>query len=277
MKRNSLILLTALLLLFTGLTASYTLPGSGTSSDPYEISNLTDLNQTREDLDAHYELTSDINASETKNWNDGKGWRPIGNSTSGFRFEGVFAGNNHKIKGLNITRGSRSQTGIFGANFGFITNVSVVLSEISGDDSVGILVGQNNGNITDSLVMGRVSGDRLVGGLVGTNRGAINRSYSEGEVKGAVVVVKGATDRIYTSNEVYENETGHPTMTVGGTGDVLTGVIASLISRGLNLEDSAKLGTWINGKAGERAAEKYGNGALATDMVEKIPEVMDES
>lgn len=89
-----------------------------------------------------------------------------------------------------------------------------------------------------------------------------------------VVVKKGAKDIIYSRNGETEVETGHPTMTVGGTGDVLTGVIASLISQGIGLEEAARLGTWLNGKAGEKAAEELVNGALATDMIEVIPEII---
>jgi hydroxyethylthiazole kinase-like uncharacterized protein yjeF len=96
------------------------------------------------------------------------------------------------------------------------------------------------------------------------------------EEAGAVVVLKGATDRIYTQEEVFENETGHETMTVGGTGDVLAGIIASLISQGLEPGEAARLGAWINGKAGELAAEELGNGALAMDIVEKVPEVISD-
>lgn len=89
-----------------------------------------------------------------------------------------------------------------------------------------------------------------------------------------VVVEKGSTDKIYTESDEKSIEVGDPAMTVGGTGDVLTGVIASLLSQGLIREDAAEFGVWINGKAGEKAAEKYGNGLLATDVVEKIPEVL---
>ena len=91
-----------------------------------------------------------------------------------------------------------------------------------------------------------------------------------------MVFLKGETDRIYTEKEVFENETGHETMTVGDTGDILAGVIGSLISQGLKLDEAALLGAWINGRAGELAAKELGNGALATDIVEKIPEAMKE-
>jgi hydroxyethylthiazole kinase-like uncharacterized protein yjeF len=89
-----------------------------------------------------------------------------------------------------------------------------------------------------------------------------------------IVVKKGSKDTIYSKNGETEVETGNPTMTVGGTGDVLTGVIASLISQSLDLEEAASLGIWLNGKAGEKAAEELGNGALATDIVERIPEII---
>lgn len=89
-----------------------------------------------------------------------------------------------------------------------------------------------------------------------------------------VVVRKGSTDTVYTGSGKTDIDAGHPTMTVGGTGDVLAGFIASLLAQGLDREEAAKLGAWINGKAGEKAAEKYGNGALATDMVEEVPVVL---
>ena len=97
------------------------------------------------------------------------------------------------------------------------------------------------------------------------------------EETGATVVLKGKIDEIYTPENFYRIDTGDPTMTVGGTGDVLTGTIASLIGQGLEISEAARLGAWINGKAGELAAEEYGNGAVATDIVEKIPQVIKQN
>ncbi|MFB6291894.1 MAG: NAD(P)H-hydrate dehydratase [Candidatus Nanohaloarchaea archaeon] len=93
--------------------------------------------------------------------------------------------------------------------------------------------------------------------------------------KEVVLVVKGPTDEIYTP-EPGKNETGSAGMTVGGTGDVLTGIIASLISQGLELGEAAKLGAWINGRAGEEAYEDYGIGMTATDLAELIPFVLQD-
>jgi hydroxyethylthiazole kinase-like uncharacterized protein yjeF len=94
------------------------------------------------------------------------------------------------------------------------------------------------------------------------------------EQEDAVVVLKGQEDRIYNDKGVDKLKVGSSSMTVGGTGDTLAGIIASLIAQGLEKEDAAKLGTWINGKAGEKASGKLGNGMLATDLIEKIPGII---
>lgn len=96
------------------------------------------------------------------------------------------------------------------------------------------------------------------------------------EETGNIVVVKSKTDKIYAGSDVVENSTGTSAMTVGGTGDVLTGIIASLISQGLSRKNAAVSGAYLNGKAGELAAGDLGNGMLATDMIEKIPDALDE-
>lgn len=89
-----------------------------------------------------------------------------------------------------------------------------------------------------------------------------------------VVAVKGKEDLVYQGEKVYKNDTGNPSMTVGGTGDMLTGVIAALISQDMSLPDASWIGVFATGKAGEIAAEKYGYGALPTDMIDYLPRVL---
>ncbi len=91
---------------------------------------------------------------------------------------------------------------------------------------------------------------------------------------GNTVLMKGRTDRVFSGKEITENETGCPGMTVGGTGDVLTGILAALKSQGLEDDGAALLSAYVNGKAGENAYEKYGNGLTATDVIEQITEVI---
>ncbi len=91
---------------------------------------------------------------------------------------------------------------------------------------------------------------------------------------GNTVLMKGRKDRVFSGKEITENETGCPGMTVGGTGDVLAGILAALKSQGLEDDEAAVLAAYVNGKAGEKAYEEYGNGLTATDVVEMIPEVI---
>lgn len=94
------------------------------------------------------------------------------------------------------------------------------------------------------------------------------------EKYGVVVVLKGHVDIISDGDRVAMNRTGVPRMAVGGTGDVLSGIITSLIGRGMEPYHAARLGTFINGYAGELAFEEKSYGMMAVDVIEKIPEVL---
>jgi len=94
------------------------------------------------------------------------------------------------------------------------------------------------------------------------------------EETGNIVVLKGEIDKIYAEDSSFENETGTAAMTVGGTGDVLAGIIGSLLSQGLEPVEAARLGCWINGKAGEKAEKEFGNSLLATDLIEILPRII---
>jgi hydroxyethylthiazole kinase-like uncharacterized protein yjeF len=85
-----------------------------------------------------------------------------------------------------------------------------------------------------------------------------------------VVLLKGAEDRIYSEDGVETVYKGHSGMTVGGTGDVLTGIVASLISQGMSKREAAVKAAEINGLAGEKAGEEFGNGLVATDLLDEI-------
>ena len=92
---------------------------------------------------------------------------------------------------------------------------------------------------------------------------------------GVTILLKGHEDIISDGKKFKINITGCPAMTVGGTGDVLTGITACLIGQKLNTFDSAVAAAFINGKAGELASEKYfGNHIMATDLLELIPKAM---
>ena len=93
-----------------------------------------------------------------------------------------------------------------------------------------------------------------------------------------VVVLKGANTSISTpAGKVYFNSTGNPGMAKGGSGDVLTGVITSLLAQGYTSEEAAILGVFIHGKAGDIAAHVLGQtGMTAQDIIAFLPEAFAE-
>lgn len=94
---------------------------------------------------------------------------------------------------------------------------------------------------------------------------------------GGVLVLKGAGTVVTDGEKVYRNATGNPGMATGGTGDVLTGVVAALVGQGLGAFAAAALGAWVHGRAGDRAAEVLGQTSLtATDVLDYIPVVFRE-
>jgi len=71
---------------------------------------------------------------------------------------------------------------------------------------------------------------------------------------------------------VYVNPTGNPGMATGGTGDVLTGILAGLLAQGLAAPEAAQLGVYLHGLAGDFVAERLGGRGLAAgDLVEALP------
>lgn len=75
----------------------------------------------------------------------------------------------------------------------------------------------------------------------------------------------------------YINDTGNSGMATGGSGDVLTGIIAALMAQGLSPFHAASLGVRIHGMAGDRAAARLGEYSLmASDIIDSLPEVFKE-
>lgn len=92
---------------------------------------------------------------------------------------------------------------------------------------------------------------------------------------GCTLLRKGYRTLITDGISCWENLTGNPGMATGGSGDVLAGVIASLVGQGCNPLEAAAAAAWLHGRAGDRCAARLGEyGMLPGDMVEELPRLL---
>lgn len=97
------------------------------------------------------------------------------------------------------------------------------------------------------------------------------------EAYGCIAVLKGPGTIVTNGQRLYVNETGNAGMATGGTGDVLTGIIAALIGQKLPPFEAAILGVYLHGLAGDFAAEELGRWSMtATDVIAYLPEAFNE-
>ena len=93
-----------------------------------------------------------------------------------------------------------------------------------------------------------------------------------------MLVLKGSQTLITDGRRAVRNVTGNPGMATAGSGDVLTGVIAALISQGLSAWDAAQLGVHVHGRAGDLAARQLGQISLiASDLLDYLAPALRES
>ncbi|MFF2092204.1 beta strand repeat-containing protein, partial [Paenibacillus sp. NPDC058174] len=155
--------------------------GDGSPGSPYLIENASQFNEIRNDTNASYRLTQDIDLSAYASLDGGKGWRPI----EGY-FAGQLDGDGHRITGLSIHRGNESNVGLFRSIRGKINRLSIVQAEVTGNDSTGILSGtMYMGTVEGVHVSGQVEGGSQVGGLIG------GMQDTQVQGTGASVSVKG--------------------------------------------------------------------------------------
>ena len=179
-KNKVLSVLLSVLLLFTAnsLTLTVYADGTGTESNPYQISTAEQLQAINNNVSAHYILTEDIDLT-------GVDFTPIGNADSG-AFTGSFDGNGHTISNLNVFSGKYA--GLFGCNEGVIQNVTLSEIYVYGTRYLGGVVAENTalGVVSDCVVQsGVVESDGGInsihaGGICGTNSGELSGSFENG-------------------------------------------------------------------------------------------------
>lgn len=92
---------------------------------------------------------------------------------------------------------------------------------------------------------------------------------------GCILVLKGHRTVITDGTRTYINSTGNPGMAVGGSGDVLAGIITALVGQGLAPLEAAACGCWLHGRAGDECAGRLGQyGMLPTDMLDVLPRLL---
>ncbi len=119
-------------------------------------------------------LVADIDAGDTKNWNGGKGFSPIGNGSA--EFKGHLNGQGYTIKRLHINRVDEDYIGLFGkTSFALIERLILDSCYVKGRNYVGGLAGRHFGDIPDAYIIrncavkGLIEGDNYVGGISGCN------------------------------------------------------------------------------------------------------------
>lgn len=112
-----------------------------------------------------------------------------------------------------------------------------------------------------------------LGGVVGTDR--IKSAVELANDLNSIVLLKGHKTVITDGKVCFMNNTGNPGMSVGGSGDVLAGIITALIGQHLSPLTAAACGAWLHGAAGDLCASEIGQyGMLPSDLVNFLPRLL---
>lgn len=170
------------------------LTGEGTSKKPYQIHTLSELKGLSETVslwDKYFIQMADIDASDSKEWNDNAGFSPIGNSSN--QFLGQYDGDNYSIDNLYINRPNENIIGLFGqVQDAEISNVNINGAHITGNSSVGGLAGASSRSSNAKLIGISVHHSIIVGngndigGIIGLSVGysIYNSSSIANEITG---------------------------------------------------------------------------------------------
>lgn len=168
-----------------------------------------------------------------------------------------------------------------GRSEGVFAMVKAVLEQFSGPvvldaDGINILSAHTDllrGRKAATILTPHDMEFRRVGGTITENR--MDAAAELARDLGCIVLLKGHETVITDGIQCYCNPTGNAGMAVGGSGDVLAGIIVSLLGQGIAPLEAAACGAWIHGAAGDLCAKELGQYAmLPGDMVEALPRLL---
>lgn len=168
-----------------------------------------------------------------------------------------------------------------GQSEGTFQTVKTVLEHFSGPvvidaDGINVLSGHIDilrGRTGSTILTPHLGEFARIGGRIDLNRTAAAAEFAQ--KSNCIVVLKGHHTVITDGSQCYINPTGNPGMAVGGCGDVLAGIIISLLGQGVPPLKAAACGAWLHGKAGDICAEEIGQyGMLPTDMLQVLPRLL---
>ena len=114
---------------------------------------------------------------------------------------------------------------------------------------------------------------RRMGGEASAGREEAAMAFAK--ENGCILCLKGHGTIITDGVKSYFNPTGNPGMAVGGSGDVLAGMVASLVGQGIDPLDATACAAYLHGRAGDLCAEEMGQyGMLPSDLLEVLPRLM---
>ncbi len=168
--------------------------GDGISSSPYTVTQLDHLlwiSSHVDSWDKYFRMASNIDASDTQNWDDGDGFRPIGHSS--LPFTGTFDGNDYRVSNLCCDRTNTNLQGFFGlTQDALIHDLKLINVNVTGGNRIGGLVGSaDNTYILNCKVTGDIlDGSTNVGGLAGiiSNMSVIENCETDVTVYGRFAV-----------------------------------------------------------------------------------------
>ena len=268
--------------------------GYGTSASPYLVEDADDLNAVRNNIEAHYQQTADIDLAEYENW------EPLWDAEEYVAFTGSYDGNGFTIANLTVDKDSWD-VGLFGMSEN-VTFKGIVLKDVDvkgrgnvgalsgymGDCTVkecyvlgGIIEGNNYnvggmaGNVVyDSVVEDcgvdvTVGGVNEVGGMFGQFRGNMKRCWSKGSVSGEHTLIGGLIGNYFATADKLLEECFSEADVVGewGVGGMFGGlysfgVIKNCYSRGDVELTGGQWSDYIGGFAGDTDSGRYGEDAF---------------